>query len=276
MTALTTPRDGTPRVLSTPGDFAAAASALAAGQGPLAIDTERASAFRYDDRAFLVQIRRRGVGTFLLDPEGHRRDFTRALAPVLNGEDWIIHAAPSDLPSLAWLGLYPGSLFDTEMAGRLAGFDHVNLASMIEMLFDVHLAKGHGAEDWSLRPLPAEWLAYAALDVELLLELGDTMAEILDAQGKLDWASQEFEHIRSGHADITGPTDSTWRTMKGVSSLTRPEQLAVARELWMARESIAVADDRAVSRVLPTKVLIEVARALPRNAAALARVRGVP
>lgn len=276
MTALTTPREGIPRVLSTPADFTAAASALASGQGPLAIDTERASGFRYDDRAFLVQIRRRDVGTFLLDPEGARPEFTAALAPVLNGEDWIIHAAPSDLPSLAWLGLYPGTLFDTELAGRLAGFDHVNLAAMIEMLFDVHLAKGHGAEDWSQRPLPADWLAYAALDVELLLELGDTMAEILDGQGKLDWASQEFEYIRRGHASITGPTESTWRSMKGVSSLTRPEQLAVARELWMTRESIAVADDRAVSRILPTKVLIEVARTLPRTSRDLARVKGFP
>ncbi|MDO5670883.1 MAG: HRDC domain-containing protein [Corynebacterium sp.] len=276
MTDMTTPREGIPRVLATPADFSAAASVLSSGQGPLAIDTERASGFRYDDRAFLVQIRRRGVGTLLLDPEGSRPEFTRALAPVLNGQDWIIHAAASDLPSLAWLGLYPGSLFDTELAGRLAGFDHVNLAAMIDLLFDVHLAKGHGAEDWSQRPLPQNWLAYAALDVELLLELGDTMAEILDAQGKLDWAGQEFEYIRTTHAGLTGPAETTWRDLKGVSSLTHPEQLAVARELWMAREAIAVADDRAVSRILPTKVLIEIARTLPRTGRELARVKGFP
>ena len=276
MAPLTTPRDGIPRLLSTPTEFAAAAAELAAGQGPLAIDTERASGFRYDDRAFLVQIRRRDVGTFLLDPEGGRPEFTAALAPVLNGEDWIIHAAPSDLPSLAWLGLYPGTLFDTELAGRLAGFDHVNLAAMTEMLLDVHLAKGHGAEDWSQRPLPDEWLAYAALDVELLLELGDTMAEVLDAQGKLDWATQEFDHILRAHANITGPTESTWRDLKGISTLHRPEQLAVAREMWMTREAIAVDEDRAVGRILPNKVLVEVARAVPRNARDLARIKGFP
>lgn len=276
MAPLTTPRDGLPRVLSTPADFSAAATALAAGQGPVAIDTERASGFRYDDRAFLVQIRRRNVGTLLLDPEGVRPAFTQAFAPVLNGLDWIIHAAPSDLPSLAWLGLYPGTLFDTELAGRLAGFDHVNLAAMTEMLLDVHLAKGHGAEDWSQRPLPADWLAYAALDVELLLELGDTMAEVLDAQGKLDWATQEFDHIVATHATITGPSESTWRDLKGISTLARPEQLAVARELWMTRESIAVAEDRAVSRILPNKVLVEVARTVPRTGRDLARVKGFP
>lgn len=271
---LNTPNDGIPRVLATTDDFREAASALAAGQGPLAIDTERASGFRYDDRAFLVQIRRRGVGTFLLDPEGNRPQFTAALSPVLNGQDWILHAAASDLPSLAWLGLYPGTLFDTELAGRLAGFDHVNLAAMTEMFFDVRLAKGHGAEDWSQRPLPEDWLAYAALDVELLLELGDTMAEILDNQGKLDWASQEFEYIRTTHSEITGPADATWRSVRGISSLHRPEQLAIARELWMSREAIAVEEDRAVSRILPNKVLIEVARTVPRTNREITQVKG--
>ena len=271
---LTTPHDGIPRVLSTPGAFREAADALATGQGPVAIDTERASGFRYDDRAFLVQVRRRGVGTFLIDPEGHRPEFTVALAPVLNRLDWILHAAASDLPSLAWLGLYPGTLFDTELAGRLAGFDHVNLAAMTEMPFDVRLAKGHGAEDWSQRPLPEDWLAYAALDVELLLELGDTMAEILDHQGKLDWASQEFEYIRTTHSEITGPAEATWRSVRGVSALHRPEQLALARELWMSREAIAVEEDRAVSRILPNKVLVEVARTVPRTRRELSQVKG--
>ena len=270
------PSGGVPPLIDTPAGFHAAASALAAGQGPIAVDTERASGFRYDDRAFLLQIRRRGVGTLLLDPEGHRDDLTAALAPVLCGADWVIHAAASDLPCLAWLGLYPGSLFDTELASRLAGFDHVNLAAMTEQIFDVHLRKGHGAEDWSQRPLPENWLAYAALDVELLLDLAEAMAEILDAQGKLDWAAEEFEHIRATHADITEPASTTWQDTKGVSTLTRPEQLAVARELWLARETIAVDNDRAVSRFLPNKVLVEVARTLPDTPAQLARVRGFP
>lgn len=273
---LSTPRDGVPPLLSTPGQFHEAAAALKGGDGPLAIDTERASGFRYDDRAFLIQLRRRGVGTLLLDPEGQREEFTAALAPVVTGQDWVLHAAPSDLPSLAWLGLRPGRLFDTELAGRLAGFDHVNLAAMIEQLFEVRLQKGHGSEDWSLRPLPENWLNYAALDVELLLELAEAMAELLAQQGKLDWADQEFNHIRATHAGLRAPADTTWREAKGVGSLTRPEQLVVARELWEVRESIAVEEDRAVGRILPNKVLVEIARRPPRNPRELSRVPGFP
>lgn len=273
---LSTPRDGVPPLLSTPGQFREAAAALERGDGPLAIDTERASGFRYDDRAFLIQLRRRGVGTLLLDPEGNREEFTAALAPVVTGQDWVLHAATSDLPSLAWLGLRPGKLFDTELAGRLAGFDHVNLAAMIEQLFEVRLRKGHGAEDWSRRPLPQDWLNYAALDVELLLELAEAMAELLDQQGKLAWADQEFDHIRASHADLTAPAATTWEEAKGVGSLTRPEQLVVARELWLVRETIAVDEDRAVSRILPNKVLVEIARRPPRNPRELSRVPGFP
>ncbi|AGF72641.1 HRDC domain-containing protein [Corynebacterium halotolerans] len=275
-TLLSTPRDGVPPLLHIPEQFREAAAALASGQGPVAVDTERASGFRYDDRAFLVQLRRRGVGTLLIDPEGYREEFTAAFAPVLGGHDWVIHAAASDLPSLAWLGLHPGRIFDTELAGRLAGFDHVNLAAMIGTVFDLRLEKGHGAEDWSKRPLPADWLIYAALDVELLLELAEAMAELLDAQGKLEWAEEEFEYIRAIHADITGPPEPSWRSTKGVATLHRPEQLVVARELWMIREAIAVDEDRAVSRILPNKVLVEIARRPPGSARELGRVRGFP
>lgn len=275
-TPLITPREGTPPLLATPEEISAAVEQLAAGRGPFAIDTERASGFRYDDRAFLIQVRRLGCGTLLIDPEPYREEIGQLLAPVLNGQDWIIHAAPSDLPCLAWLGLYPGRLFDTELAGRLAGLAQVNLAAMIEELLGWSLQKGHGAEDWSQRPLPDDWLTYAALDVELLPELAEAMAELLDAQGKLEWAEEEFEYIRASHAGIEAPTEPEWRTTKGVGTLTTPEQLLLARELWLERDSIAYNEDRAVGRILPNRVLIEIARLAPKTERELRAVKGFP
>lgn len=270
------PRDGTPPLLATPAEFEAAADLLADGSGPFAIDTERASGFRYDDRAFLIQIRRRGAGTLLFDPESFRPELSQALAPVLNGQDWIIHAAATDLPSLAWLDLHPGTIFDTELAGRLAGFEHVNLAAMVEHIFDLHLLKGHGAEDWSQRPLPDGWLNYAALDVEMLLELAEVMAEILDNQDKLIWAEQEFDHILSQFAEVSEPPTPTWTNLKGIGTLKRSEQLVVARTMWMERDSYAAAQDLAAGRVLSNKVIVETARVLPRTPHDLARVKGFP
>lgn len=275
-TPLTHPRGGLPELLATPHELADAAQAIAAGRGPVAIDTERASGFRYDDRAFLIQLRRRGTGTILIDPDPHRDQVGEFLAPVLNEQDWIIHAAPSDLPSLAWLGLHPGRLFDTELAGRLAGLDHVNLAAMTEEFLDHSLAKGHGAEDWSQRPLPTDWLNYAALDVELLLELAEAVTELLDSQGKLAWAEEEFNYIRDTYASIDAPPEVQWRDTKGVSTLNTPEQLVIARELWLERDTIAINEDLAVSRILPNKVLVEIARTVPKTLRELAGVRGFP
>ncbi|OFP24961.1 ribonuclease D [Corynebacterium sp. HMSC066C02] len=270
------PVDGTPKVLLSPREFQAGAARLAAGTGPFAIDTERASSYRFDDRAFLVQIRREGAGTFLFAPEHHRDELRAALAPVLNGQKWVVHAAPSDLPSLAWMGLYPGMLFDTELAARFAGFAHPNLAAMVLELFDVELEKGYGDSDWSETPIPRKWRNYAALDVELLNELAVTLRDILAEQDKLDWAYEEFERIVEDHARITGPEPRSWRALKGVSSLRSREQLVVARELWQRRESIARSQDIAPNRVLPHRVLVDIARRVPRSPHEINQVKGFP
>ncbi|MBI9000608.1 HRDC domain-containing protein [Corynebacterium sp. CCM 9185] len=273
---LTSPTGGTPKLIDSARGFSAAAQALSAGRGPIAVDTERASGYRYDERAFLIQLRRRDTGTLLLDPEGHRDELREAFAPVLNSATWIIHAAPSDLPCLAQLGLYPADLFDTELAGRLAGMDHVNLAAMTEDILGYTLSKGHGQEDWSTRPLPDEWLDYAALDVELLNELAEAMVEILDAGGKLDWAVQEFQHIRRLHAPGASSIPPTWVRAKGINGLNRPEQRVVARELWLERDRIARKRDCAVHRILKTRTMIEIARRLPESPRDLTTISGFP
>ena len=115
----------------------------------------------------------------LIDPVDHGADPLATLAPVaevLATDEWVLHAADQDLPCLAEIGMRPPKLYDTELAGRLAGYDRVNLATMVQRLLGLQLKKGHGAADWSKRPLPPEWLNYAALDVEVLLELRDAIA----------------------------------------------------------------------------------------------------
>src|SRR5689334_2851217 len=196
-TPLTAPAEGVPEVSVTKYDIAEAAEFLAGGSGPFAVDAERASGFKYSNRAYLIQIRRAGAGTVLIDPVSHGGDSLQVLRPVadvLDTDEWILHAADQDLPCLAEVGMRPPALYDTELAGRLAGFDRVNLAAMVARLLGLGLAKGHGAADWSKRPLPHDWLNYAALDVELLIELRAAIADVLSEQGKTDWAAQEFDY----------------------------------------------------------------------------------
>ena len=277
--ALLSPRGGTPEVLVTADEIADAGRLLASGTGPLAVDTERASAYRYDDRAFLVQLRREGAGTILIDPETVPGVIDRAgLAAELNPLDWVIHAAVSDLPCLADLGLHPRRLVDTEIAGRLLGLPKVNLAAMTEELLGVSLAKGHGREDWSTRPLPGEWLDYAALDVELLVELSDALSAALAELDRIDWLRQESEAVRLAHAPGAKAVDDhdRWKSMKGVGKLRRPDQLVVGRELWLERDRMARERDISPVSVLPHDVLASIAEKLPRTEAELTAIKGFP
>ena len=241
-----------------------AAELLASGEGPFAVDAERASGFRYSNRAYLVQIRRAGAGTVLIDPVNHGGDAVATLAPVaevLAGDEWILHAADQDLPCLAEIGMVPTKLYDTELAGRLVGYDKVNLAAMVQRLLGLQLTKGHGAADWSQRPLPHDWLNYAALDVEVLLDLRHAIAAVLEEQGKTDWAAQEFEHLRTFEAAPT--RRDRWRRTSGIHKIRDPRALAAVRELWSTRDHIAQRRDIAPGRILPDAAIVNAATVDP-------------
>ncbi len=273
-TPLLHPAEGVPTLCVTATNIADAAAQLGRGHGPFAVDAERASGFRYSNRAYLIQIRRTGAGTVLIDPVSHGIDPLTALRPiaeVLGTDEWILHSADQDLPCLSEVGLRPPALYDTELAGRLAGFERVNLATMVQLLLGFGLAKGHGAADWSKRPLPAEWLNYAALDVELLIELRAAIALILDEQGKTDWAAQEFEHLRN-LATKDGAKDAApvvrrdrWRRTSGIHRVHDRRALAAVRELWTARDRVAQRRDIAPRRVLPDTAIIDAALADPKT-----------
>ncbi|WP_440554726.1 ribonuclease D [Streptomyces sp. SCPE 10] len=269
-TPLLEPREGIPPVIADEAALAEVVAAFAAGSGPVAVDAERASGYRYGQRAYLVQLRREGAGTALIDPVACP-DLS-ALGEALSGVEWVLHAATQDLPCLREIGMVPTRLFDTELAGRLAGFPRVGLGAMVENVLGFVLEKGHSAVDWSTRPLPEPWLRYAALDVELLVDLRDALEKELDRQGKLEWALQEFDAIAS--APPAEPRKEPWRRTSGMHKVRRRRQLAVVRELWETRDRIAQRRDVSPGKVLPDTAIVEAALALPGNVHALAALNG--
>jgi ribonuclease D len=260
------PRDGVPAPLVQPEPLATLAAALRAGTGSVALDAERASGYRYTQRAYLVQLRRAGAGTALIDPIA-LPDLTQINAAIGDAE-WILHAAAQDLPCLDELGLRPARLFDTELAGRLLGYERVALGTMVEQHLGVRLEKGHSAVDWSVRPLHYDWLAYAALDVELLVDLRAALADELERAGKTEWAMQEFEAVRLAVAPALRV--DPWRRTSGIHRLRTRRQLAAVRALWTARDGYAAAQDIAPGRVLPDSAIVDAARADPKRPADLA------
>jgi len=256
-------------VIETREAYLAAVAELAAGHGPIAIDAERASGYRYSQRAYLIQVYRRGSGTFLFDPPaiGSMVELNDALAD----QEWILHAASQDLTCLREVGIDPKRLFDTELAARLAGLPRVGLGTVVEELLGIHLAKEHSAADWSTRPLPQAWLVYAALDVELLVDLREKLGEMLKADGKTDLANQEFEAVLA--RDFVIVRAEPWRRLSGLHSIKGLRNLAVARELWTARDAYAREIDTAPGRLVPDLSLTAAARVLPASKRELAALK---
>ncbi|HEV7725473.1 MAG TPA: ribonuclease D [Modestobacter sp.] len=254
-----------PPVTDTSTALVRYADALAAGSGPVAVDAERASGYRYGQRAYLVQMRRAGSGTGLIDPVP-LPDLSVVQAAIAD-EEWVLHAANQDLPCLAEIGLVPARLFDTELAARLAGLPRVGLGAVVESLLGFSLQKGHSAADWSTRPLPEDWLVYAALDVEVLVDLRDALAAILEEQGKTEWARQEFEAILA--AGPPAPKADPWRRTSGMHGLRQRRQLGMLRSLWQTRDELARRRDIAPGRVLPDAAMVSAVQADPKNEASL-------
>lgn len=248
-------------VIDSREDYLAAVAAIAAGTGPIAIDAERASGFRYSQRAYLIQIFRRGSGTFLFDPPAIG-SFTE-LNDVIREEEWILHAASQDLSCLREVGLDPTRLFDTELGARLAGLPRVGLGTVVEELLGIHLAKEHSAADWSTRPLPQSWLVYAALDVELLVDVREIMGTMLADADKATIAEEEFAAVLA--RDLKPVREQPWRRLSGLHSIRGLRNLAVARELWLARDAYAREIDTAPGRLVPDSALVAAARTLPET-----------
>ena len=256
---LLAPADGVPNVIDSESLFEKALAQLSLGTGPFAVDAERASGFKFSARAYLIQIKRNGGGLHLIDPIpfGPGHELFGRLNSLLQSDEVILHASTQDLPCLRELGINPKTLFDTELGGRIAGLPRVGLGPLLESLMEVSLAKEHSAADWSQRPLPKEWLNYAALDVELLIELRDKVHLLLENANKLKWAQEEFQSILN--APPPPPRVDPWRRTSGMHKIKKPNQLAVVRALWTVRNEIAQEIDISQGRLLSDAAIVEIA-----------------
>ena len=262
---LLAPAAGVPPVIDTESAFDAALQELASGNGPFAFDAERASGYKYSARAYLIQIKRNDGGLHLIDPipfGPHHRCFIE-LNELIRDTEVILHASTQDLPCLRELGINPQILFDTELGGRIAGLPRVGLGPLLETLMGVSLAKEHSAVDWSQRPLPHDWLNYAALDVELLVELRDKVYQLLIDADKWEWARQDFAAIVA--APPAAPRVDPWRRTSGMHKVKKRNHLAVIRQLWNARNELAEELDISPGRLLSDAAITEIALASDKS-----------
>lgn len=278
LTPLLSPRHGTPEIVASEGDYEKVITALLKGEGPIAIDAERASGYRYSQRAYLIQIYRKGGGLHLIDPIPLRdsklwQRFNDEFADI----EWVIHASTQDLPCLIEVGLKPKQLFDTELGARIAGCPKVGLGALAESLLELQLAKEHSAVDWSIRPLKPEWITYAALDVDILLDIKEKVEQLLIDQQKLNWAQQDFASIIKSYQDYKftdSPKADRWRRTSGMHKVRDRLSMTIIRDLWLSRDELARELDLAAGRVLGDEAIVELAIKRPDNLEEVAKVIG--
>jgi ribonuclease D len=236
------------------------------GVQKVAIDAERASGFRYSQRAYLIQIAVRDLGIWLVDPVADL-DLTDLIAP-LNSTTWLLHAATQDLPCLAELGFKPAGLIDTELTARIVGLERVGLGSVCESLLEIELAKEHSAADWSQRPLTQEMLDYAALDVDVMFELWEKLSELARETEKEAWLAEEFEHLLDFKPKPA--LEEPWRGLPGISRIKDLAKLKIAASLHATRDAIAIEKDIAPGRLIPDRSIMAAVNQAPKSRSDLA------
>jgi len=238
----------------------------------IAIDAERASGFRYGQRAYLVQIAIAGQGIYLIDPVApYSKEVWLSFTREVSSKPWIIHAASQDIPCLAEIGMTPSQILDTELGSRLLGLPRVSLGTITEHYLGLKLAKEHSAVDWSERPLRQEWLDYAALDVDVLHELWAFVESDLEKQDKLDIARAEFQFLIDQPAK-PAKTDR-WRSITGLHEIKDARSLTIAKAMWEAREELAIEKDIAPGRLIPDLSIIAAVKAQPKTKPELASLK---
>jgi ribonuclease D len=277
LTPLLLPRAGVPPVITTESAFEEMISTLLNGVGPIAIDAERASGYKYSQRAYLIQLYRVNGGLHLIDPiaienKSLWQEFNKNFANI----EWVIHASTQDLPCLLELGLNPQSLFDTELGARIAGSPRVGLGALAESLLELQLAKEHSAVDWSIRPLKPEWLTYAALDVDVLLDIRQKVEKLLLEKNKLNWAKEDFAAILLNFKSKQGdqPKVDRWRKTSGMHKVRDRLTMTIIKDLWLDRDQLAQELDIAPGRILNDEAIIEIATKKPSTIEAITKVIG--
>ncbi len=238
------------------------------------IDTEADSLHSYFDKVCLIQITADGedfvvdplakidiapIGRMLADPN---------ITKILHGADYDLRILNRDF------GFVINNLIDTMVSAQLLGYEAFGLAALLERHFSVKVDKTHQRADWSMRPLPADMLKYAALDTHYLIELAGKLRESLTALERWPWALEEFlrlEAIRYREAD---EEEERWRRLKNIGTFDR-RSLAILRDLHGWRDGLARKADRPPFKIIGNDTIVDIAREKAGSNLELSRLRSL-
>ncbi len=264
------------RLITDQTDFAEVIETLATVDR-YALDTEFHRERTYFPQVALVQIAWYDPGSteptvVLVDP------LAVDLAPFATILDsdvvCVLHAGVQDLEVLELAcGTVPNTIFDTQIAAGFLGVSSGSLASLLDKYLSITLAKGDRLTDWLRRPLTDGQLSYAAGDVDQLLQLTDLLVAELTELGRLGWAEEESELMRSKPRSRRAPEDAVARIKEARSLKSKQAKVATAIAAWRERKAAEL--DIPVRQVLPDMAVVTIAQKAPTNHKQLLDLRGV-
>ncbi len=240
-----------------------------------ALDTEFHRERTYFPKLALVQVAWRtsdGQQCALIDPLAV--DVTPFGKLFASDSLCVIHAAQQDLDVLTHaVGSVPTMMFDTQLAAGFVGYGTPSLVSLLQGEIGISPPKGDRLTDWLRRPLTDSQRQYAAADVEYLLEVHERLVAQLAEAGRLAWADDACEELRTRPTSGSAPDDA-WLRLKDARSL-RPSARAVAQSLAAWRERRAMRTDVPVRQVLPDLAILGISQRAPSSTKELSQARGV-
>ena len=199
----------------------------------------------------------------------------KLLRPLFDGPGMcVLHAAQQDLDVMAQsCGYIPSRMLDTQLCAGFLGYSQPSLASLLQSYLKIIVPKGDRLTDWLRRPLTKDQLTYAASDVAYLAEMSTIIFNELEVRGRMQWAIDACEELRTRPTGPNPPEDA-WLRVKDVRTLKgRSRWVAQAIAEW--RENRAMDLDLPPRHVLSDIAILGIAQKAPRTAEDMMQSRGV-
>ena len=259
-------------LVTTESQLGALVDRLAA-HSHVAFDTEFVSEHTYRSQLCLIQVAAPDTLAVIdtlkvqeLDP------FWRLLTEP--GRTTVVHAGREEMGFiLQAIKARPSSLFDVQVAAGLVDHDYpAGYASIVRRFLNLPTNKGETRTDWRQRPLTPAQIEYALDDVRHLEKLWRKLEDKLTSSGRTAWMQDEMQ---SWQAEVEESfIRKRWRRVSGLSGLSRRE-LAMARELWHWRDSVAESRDMPPKRVLRDDLLVELCKRKSADERQISAIRGM-
>jgi ribonuclease D len=186
----------------------------------------------------------------------------------------VVHAGREEMGFILHaIGERPAHLFDVQVAAGLVDHDYpAGYASVVRRVLGQPTNKGETRTDWRKRPLTPAQIEYALDDVRYLDAIWKTLETRLEDRGRTAWMQEEMLTWMDEVA--ASFTRKRWRRVSGLNGLKRRE-LAIARELWHWRDSLAESRDMPPKRVLRDDLIVELCKRKNTDPQQIAAVRGM-